>query len=279
MTPRDGSVNIAAVDIRRGRVQCQSPEPVETGEPLNLAKIKDWVLQLALALIIFFGFLRPYVIEAFRIPTPSMEETQLVGDHLLVLKASEGQRIPWTDKVEPLLHNFRPGIAGLLMPATGEPEVGEVLVFSCPAGLREGTDFIKRVVAVGGDTVRVDDDTLYVNGEPSERWATCFQTPFAPSPLDQSWPDCIDELYGRVQDLEYMQIAANCTVGTDGHLVYIVPEGHVFMMGDNRDNSGDSRLWGALPEELIRGQALVTYWSWLPGEGLPKLDRIARLIR
>ena len=61
---------------------------------MNPARIKDWILQIALALLIFFGFLRPYVVEAFRIPTPSMEETLLVGDHLLVLKAEEGQRIP-----------------------------------------------------------------------------------------------------------------------------------------------------------------------------------------
>jgi len=246
---------------------------------LNLVKIKDWVLQLALALIIFFGFLRPYVIEAFRIPTPSMERTQLVGDHLLVLKASEGQRVPWTDRMEPLLHRMRPGGAGLLMPATGEPEVGEVLVFSCPVGERAGTDFIKRVVAVGGDTVRVTGDTLYVNGQPSENWSLGYQDPFSPSPLDQNWPACIDEYYGRIQDLQYMSITANCVMDPDGYPAYIVPDGSVFMMGDNRDNSGDSRVWGALPEELIKGQALVTYWSWVPGDGLPKLDRIARLIR
>lgn len=244
---------------------------------MNLVKIRDWILQIALALIIFFGFLRPYVIEAFRIPTPSMETTQLVGDHLLVLKASEGQRIPFTDSVEPLLHNFRPGSAGLLMPATGEVETGEILVFKCPAG--DGRDFIKRVVAVAGDTLRVHEDTLFVNGSPSEEWALCHQDPYRQSPLDQAWPECLDELYGRVQDLDYLKIASDCVIDRNGDIAYVVPEDHVFMMGDNRDHSSDSRVWGALPEELIKGEAMVTYWSWIPGEGLPKFDRIARLIR
>ncbi|MCD4775524.1 MAG: signal peptidase I [Candidatus Aegiribacteria sp.] len=243
---------------------------------MKIAKIKDWILQLSLALIIFFGFLRPYVIEAFRIPTPSMEGTMLVGDHLLVLKVSEGQQIPWTDRMRPLLHWFRGDEYGLLMPATSDPEVGEVLIFKYPA--EPGKDFVKRMVAAAGDTVRVSGDTLYVNGEPSEDWSFCYQDGFEPCQLDQSWPDCLDRLYGGVQDLAYWEIRDNCIM-TEGVLAYVVPEDHVFMMGDNRDHSSDSRVWGALPVDLIKGEALVTYWSWVPGHGLPKFDRIARLIR
>lgn len=243
---------------------------------MKLAKIRDWILQLALALIIFFGFLRPYVIEAFRIPTPSMEGTMLIGDHLLVMKVEEGQRIPWTDRMRPLFHNFRGDLDGLLMPATSDAEVGEILVFKCPA---TGKDFIKRAVAVAGDSIRVSGDTLYVNGEPSPEWSLCYQDRFRPSPLDQVWPGCLDELYGRVQDLAYWEIRNNCVMNENNILVYVVPEEHVFMMGDNRDHSSDSRVWGALPVDLIKGEAIVTYWSWVPGSGLPKFDRIARLIR
>ena len=243
---------------------------------MNKAKIKDWVLQLALALIIFFGFLRPYVIEAFRIPTPSMEKTMLVGDHLLVLKVEEGQQIPWTDHMRPLVYAFRGDEYNLHMPATGDPEVGEILVFRYPVG--PGKDFVKRLVAVAGDTVRVEGGILYINGAPSENWSSCYQDAFEPSPLDEAWPDCLDQLYGRVADLAYWEIRQGC-VNTEYGLAYIVPEDHVFMMGDNRDHSSDSRVWGPLHEDLIKGEALVTYWSWVPGHGLPKFDRIARLIR
>ncbi len=264
------------------------PVTLRIGDPLKLAGVRSWILQLALALIIFFGFLRPFVIEAFRIPTPSMEATLIVGDHLLVLKASKGQMIPWTDRMRPPLGAFRSGTAGLLMPATGTTEVGEVLVFRYPVG--PGNDFIKRAVALGGDTVWVRRDTLYVNGEPSEEWATAFQDPLSQSPLDESWPECVDSDvdgylvnsagdYILVPDLACEHILANTAHTRDGIQSYVVPPGHVFMMGDNRDHSSDSRVWGALPEELIKGEALVTYWSWVPGEGFPKLERMARLVR
>jgi len=245
---------------------------------LNLVKVKDWILQIALALIIFFGFLRPYVVEAFRIPTPSMEESLLIGDHLLVLKVEEGQRIPWTDRLKPLLHSFRGDSLGLLMPATGVAEAGEVLVFVYPGDMSK--DFIKRVVAVAGDTIKVMDDTLYVNGRPSPDWASGFQDPFYTNPLDSYWPGCLnDRMMSRIPDLDLAQLSQGIVTDWSGELAYVVPDGHVFMMGDNRDHSNDSRVWGPLDLDLVKGEALVTYWSWASGQGLPKFDRIARLIR
>jgi signal peptidase I len=244
----------------------------------KIEKYGNWFLQLALALLVFFGFLRPYVIEAYRIPTPSMSPTLPVGDHLLVLKAENGQQIPFSDRMPPLLHNFRGDTRWLLMPATGSVELGESIVFRYPAN--EEVTFIKRVVAMEGDSVRVRNDTLYVNGEPSP-FAVAHQDNINPSIIDDQWPESLRDLnsYAEVADLAYSELASNVVYDHAGNPVYIVPEGNVFMMGDNRDHSSDSRIWGPLDLELVKGQAVVTYWSWQPGEGLPKLGRIARLVR
>ncbi len=239
-------------------------------------KTYNWFLQVALALMIFFGCLRPYIIEAFRIPTPSMERTLLVGDHLLVLKVAKGQYIPWTDRARPLLHGFRGGVHGLLMPGTSPVEPGEVIVFRYPA--KPDTDFVKRVVALAGDTVKVMGDTLFVNGVPS-RWEGMFQDRFSASVIDDQWPACLPMLRGRVPDLAFDLMARSVVLDRQGDPAYVVPEGHVFMMGDNRDHSSDSRIWGPLDEDLIKGKALVIYWSWLPGKGLPDVTRITTLVR
>ena len=244
---------------------------------LNLAKYKDWILQIALALIIFGGFLRPYVVEAFRIPTPSMEGTLLVGDHLLVLKVEEGQRIPWTDRLKPLLHGFRGDSLGLLMPATSVAEAGEVLVFRYPGDMSK--DFIKRVVAVAGDTVKVMDDTLYVNGRPSPGWATCYQDPFYKNPLDYSWPECLDDrMIARIPDLDIVQLSQGIVTDGSGEQAYVVPDGHVFMMGDNRHNSYDSRSWGPLDQSFLKGKAMVIYFSWNKIKHFPRWARFGKLL-
>jgi len=244
----------------------------------KVEKYGNWFLQLALALLVFFGFLRPYVIEAYRIPTPSMSPTLPVGDHLLVLKSENGQQIPFTDRMHPLLHNFRGDTRWLLMPATGSVEIGESIVFRYPA--QQETTFVKRVVALEGDSVRVSNDTLYVNGQPST-FAVAQQDYYNSSIIDQEWPGSLPGLnaWAEVADLAYEEIASGVVFDSDGNAVYVVPPGNAFMMGDNRDHSSDSRIWGPVDLELVKGQAVVTYWSWQPGEGLPKFGRIARLVR
>ena len=243
-----------------------------------MEKYGNWFLQLALALLVFFGFLRPYVIEAYRIPTPSMSPTLPVGDHLLVLKSESGQQIPFSDRMQPFLHNFRGETRWLLMPATGSVEIGESIVFRYPANPE--VTFIKRVVAMEGDSVRVSNDTLYVNSIPSP-FSVAHQDRFNSSIIDESWPGSLPELYsyGRVADLAYEEIASEVVFDGNDNPVYVVPDGHAFMMGDNRDHSSDSRIWGPMDLELVKGQAVVTYWSWAPGNGLPKIGRIARLVR
>ncbi len=244
----------------------------------KLEKYGNWFLQLALALLVFFGFLRPYVIEAYRIPTPSMSPTLPVGDHLLVLKSENGQQIPFSDRMQPFWHNFHGGGGWLLMPATGSVELGESIVFRYP--MDEEVTFIKRVVATEGDSVAVRNDTLYVNGEPS-LYACAHQDRLNPSIIDEQWPECLPYLNSNyaIADLAYERIVSDVVMDNGGNPVYIVPDGNVFMMGDNRDHSSDSRIWGPLDLELVKGQAVVTYWSWQLGNGFPKIERIARLVR
>jgi len=239
-------------------------------------KVREWVLQIALALIIFFGFLRPFVVEAFRIPSQSMESTLLIGDQLLVMKVVQGQYIPWTDRAAPPLGSFSNGPYGALMPGTESPHRGEILVFRYP--VNRNRDFIKRVVGLPGDTLLVLHDTLYVDGEPSE-FATQFQDRTSPSIFDDSWPACLPALRGRVADLDFEGLAADCILLPDDQIAYVVPEGCIFMMGDNRDHSSDSRIWGPLDMDLVKGKALAIYWSWTPDQGLPRIGRMARVVR
>jgi signal peptidase I len=243
---------------------------------LSRFRLREWILQIALALIIFFGFLRPYVVEAFRIPSQSMESTLLIGDQLLVLKVVQGQYIPWTDRANPMLNPFRGDSLGLLMPGTESLARGEILVFRYPVNTRR--DFIKRVVALSGDTILVRNDTLFVNGRPSD-FPTAFQDRVSPSILDSNWPGCLPSLRGRVADLRFDTIAEGCILLPSGEIAYVVPPQCIFMMGDNRDHSSDSRVWGPLDTDLIKGRALAIYWSWSTDDGLPRIGRMARVIR
>lgn len=238
--------------------------------------LKHWTLQICLALIIFFGFLRPYVVEGFEIPTPSMEKTLLVGDRFLALKAVMGQRIPYSDRARPVFHSqLRGNSLGFFLPAVRDIRTGDVVVFRYPVD--QEREFIKRVVALQGDTVLVRNDVLFVNGTPSD-YAMCFQDRLEPCVLDENWPECLPLLRNRVADLEFEKLAENCCLLSSGEVAYVVPENHVFAMGDNRDNSADSRVWGPLDRNLVLGKASVIYWSWVPGSGLPKFERIADVI-
>jgi signal peptidase I len=156
----------------------------------------EFLVILAVAFVLVFGFVRPFVLEAFRIPSESMVPTLLVGDRVFVNK---------------FIYRF------------AEPERGDVVVFESVNGGEE--DLIKRVVGVAGDEVEVRNGTLLVNGEAREE-------PY----LNRNLP--FNDSYGPSE----------------------VPEGHVFVMGDNRANSADSRVFGPLPIENIEGEAFVRFW-------------------
>ncbi len=187
------------------------------------------ITALILALII-----RAYVIQAFKIPSGSMIPTLLVGDHILVNKFIYGTKIPLTDKRILIWRS---------------PEKGDIIVFRHPDNPEK--DFIKRVVATGGDVIEEKDKTVYVNGKPlSEPYAHHFDRSVRFGGMDPR------DNFGPVQ----------------------VPDNKLFVMGDNRDQSFDSRYWGFVDVKEIRGKALIIYWSWNPDNWL-RFDRIGKLIR
>lgn len=184
--------------------------------PRARSSTRDYVEAIAWAVVITL-LLRTFVIQAFRIPSSSMEDTLLVGDYLFVNKLEYGARIPFTDWRLPGLHRPRPG---------------EIIVFQYPADPSQ--DYIKRCVAVGGQTVEVLHKDLYVDGvkqvEPYVKHSSWSEDPPGYTPRDNVSPPT-------------------------------VPPGELFMMGDNRDDSNDSRFWGTVPERLVRGRALFIYFS------------------
>jgi signal peptidase I len=211
--------------------------------------IREYIEAFAVAIIAAL-ILRAFVIQAFRIPTGSMKDTLLVGDFLLVNKfiygAETPRRIMFTD-IE--LPTFR-------FPAFEEPERGDIIVFKYPED--EKLDYIKRCVAMGGDTLEVKQGAVWINGKIREK------TEF----VEKKWDKAINRYinYYRVttpQGQQYtIRLFEDYFPSTRNYGPIVIPEGNLFMMGDNRDNSADSRSWGLMPMDNIVGKALVIYLSW-----------------
>jgi signal peptidase I len=188
------------------------------------------VVALVLALII-----RTFVVQAFKIPSGSMEPTLEIGDHILVNKFIYGTKIPFTSL------NLLPW---------KDPERGDVIVFIYP--LEPDKDFIKRVIAVAGDSVRIVNKKVYINGAE------------VPDPHAVYKDDTI--LRGEAQK-------------RDNFGPVTVPPGNLFVLGDNRDRSLDSRFWGFVPLKDVKGKAFIIYWSWDRQETTVRWTRLGHLIR
>lgn len=207
--------------------------------------IREYVEALVIALCAAL-LIRTFVIQAFRIPTGSMEETLLVGDFLLVNKFIYGAHIPFTDWT---------------LPALREPKQGDVVVFKYPRNMKQ--DYIKRCIAVGGQTVEVRDKVVYVDGKEF------------PNPPKSKF---IDPTIKPAGFTEY-DIEPRGAGNRDNYGPISVPEGHLFVMGDNRDNSLDSRYWGYLPRENVIGEAIIIYFSWDKNVPLYNIIRKIRWMR
>jgi signal peptidase I len=185
--------------------------------------LREYFESIVIAVILAL-FIRTFVVQAFKIPTGSMEETLLIGDHLLVNKFVFGPTETAMERT--------------LLP-TGTIRRRDVLVFKYPE--EPERDFIKRVIGLPGETVELREKKVYINGTPLDEPYVHFLTaPSVPSELHEVTSFDVRERYGPVT----------------------VPPNHYFVMGDNRDNSQDSRYWGFLPRENIKGKSLVIYWSY-----------------
>lgn len=196
--------------------------------------LREYV-EAALWALVLTLFLRAFVIQAFRIPSESMRDTLLVGDFLFVNKFEYGPKIPFTN---------------LRLPGLRQPQAGDVIVFQFPQD--PGKDFIKRCVAVGGQTVEVRDKDVFVDGEKTQEGYAIHTDPNV-----------------RPAGYDFR----------DNFGPFTVSAGELFMMGDNRDNSNDSRYWGSLDMDLVKGRAMFLYWSWDGEKTWPRWNRLFRLIQ
>lgn len=203
----------------RSKVKEKKEKP-DSGEPTK-STLREYFESICIAVILAL-FIRTFVVQAFKIPTGSMEQNLLIGDHLLVNKMLYSPAATALEKK--------------IIP-TRDLERHDVVVFKYP--MEPERDFIKRVVGLPGETVRIQNKQVYINDEPLEESFVFFSQP-----------------------PENRQLGVFHDIRRDDMPDTVVPEGHYFVMGDNRDNSHDSRFWGALPRELIKGRALIVYWSY-----------------
>ena len=200
----------------------------KTNTPIRKKNLLREYLEAAAIAVLLALFIRTFVVQAFKIPSGSMEPTLLIGDHILVNKFLYGVKIPFTRKT---------------MIPVSEPKRDDVVVFIYPVDTTK--DFIKRVIGLPGETLEIRDSKIFINGSPYQ------------------------DKYGR-----YVDTAGKGNPSTGFHYgPTVIPENHIFVMGDNRDHSYDSRFWGFVPVQSVKGKAFIIYWSW------PHWDRFFHLIR
>lgn len=206
----------------------------EDTQPKKKSALRENIEAIAVAVVLAL-FIRTFIVQAFKIPSGSMQPTLQIGDHILVNKFIYGVKLPF---------------AGATIIPIADPERGDIIVFKFPEDPEK--DFIKRVVAVAGDTVEMRDKRVFVNGELQPHDYAVYTDPRI--------------LPGQLQPRDNFGPIA-------------VPEETVFVMGDNRDHSYDSRFWGFVDLEDVKGKAFIIYWSWDKEEFGVRWNRFGQLLR
>jgi signal peptidase I len=198
------------------------------------SKLRENIEAIVIAILLAL-FIRTFVVQAFKIPSGSMKPTLQIGDHILVNKFIYGVRLPFV---------------GTRIIPVSEPEHGDIIVFRYPED--PDKDFIKRVIAIPGDTVEIRNKKIYVNHQP----IVADVGVFTDSRI----------LGGDINPRDNLNIL---TVPSDGY----------FVMGDNRDNSYDSRFWGFVERKAIKGKAFIIYWSWDSDDFGVRWKRIGSILK
>lgn len=205
----------------------------------------EWMRTFMVAVFLFL-FVRAFFVEAFKIPSGSMERTLLVGDFLLVNKLVYGAEVPLT---------------GVRLPAVRQPARGDVIVFQYPK--EPDKNFVKRLVGLPGDTLAMRDGRLFRNGVLQAEDYVSHTEPDA-DPADEAFRWQSDHLVRTLAARGTAALAAEQHPSRNNWGPLIVPAQSYFVLGDNRDNSLDSRYWGFVPDSLVRGQPLFVYYSYAP---------------
>jgi signal peptidase I len=228
----------------------------ETKPIRRKSKVREWIESIIWAFVIAM-IIRTFFMQAFKIPSGSMEDTLLVGDFLLVNKMVFGIPIPFTGRS---IFRFR------------EPERGEIVIFISPYTKKY---FVKRCVGIPGDTIEVRAKQLFVNHHEVFEEQVVHKDP-------REFPGLSNVHAATYQKDweagEFRFVGGYCR---DNFGPVVVPDHSIFVMGDNRDNSDDSRFWGPLENVKVLGKPLILYWSWekeIPFSKLWKKIRWGRIL-
>ncbi len=243
--------------LKRCRMDAKSLSGKEISEPMIVEYSKAFFPILLIVLIV-----RSFIVEPFRIPSGSMHPTLLEGDFIIVNKYEYGLRVPFTNKI---------------FYKIGEPKRGDVFIFRHTRERGENTgesiDMIKRVIGVPGDHIQYKNNTVYINGNPANQ---AFIKSTEDKDGAREWPaklysETIDDIK---HDIYVYSVHLSRRYKYDD---IIVPKGSYFAMGDNRDNSDDSRYWGFVSEDDILGKAFGVWMSW--DSGVSGWDQLKHSVR